>query len=318
MEIEPHVAGAIPPQVNPSTVDRVIAELAERQHGAVARRQLLALGVSSWAIKRRIRTGRLHPVFRGVYAVGHRALSRDGRLMAAALAGGPGAVLSHRSAAELHRLLPRRPGPMHVTAPTRHRPQPGFLLTESFIAPDEQETIRGVPTTTVARTILDLAATEDERTLDRALREAEVNRLADETGLQALLTRHGRRRGVATLRCLTGARDLDVITRSELEVRFRTFLADHHLPPPVHNTAIGPYIVDALWPQARLVVELDGYRIHGRRRAFEDDRRRDRALAAAGYTVIRITWRQLREDPAQVALDVRSALTLLARREYAT
>lgn len=103
-----------------------------------------------------------------------------------------------------------------------------------------------------------------------------------------------------------------VITRSELEDRFRTFLTDHRLPPPAHNTAIGPHIVDALWPSARLIAELDGYATHGRRRAFEDDRRRDRILTASGYTVIRITWRQLRDEPAPVARDLRSALARLA------
>lgn len=316
MEIEPHVSHTGCGQV-PVSIDSAVAALAGAQHGTVARWQLLALGLTARQIEWRVKTGRLHVLFRGVYAVGHRALSRDGQLMAATLVA-QGALLSHRSAAEQHRILPRRPGPICLTTPTRHRPQPGLLLTESVVEQDEREAVRGIPVTTVARTILDLAATEDERTLDRALREAEVNLLADETGLQALIARHPGRRGVATLRRLTGAHDLDVITRSELEARFRRFLTDHRLPPPLHNTAVGPYIVDALWPQARLVVELDGYRIHGRRRAFEDDRRRDRALAAAGYTVIRITWRQLREDPAQVALDVRSALTLLVRREYAT
>ena len=314
MEIEPNVGGLIRPHLTPSSVDRAIARLAERQHGTVARAQLLAIGISAGAIRVRVRAGRLIPLHRGVYAVGHKALSRDGRRMAAVLAAGPGAVLSHRSAAELHRLLPRRPGPIHVTAPKKRRPQPGLLLTESFIAPDECETIRGIPVTTVARTILDLAATEDERTTDRALREAEVSRLADETGLHALIARHPGRRGIATLKRLTDAQDLDVITKSELEARFRTFLSAHHLPLPLHNTLVERFEVDALWPHQRLIVELDGYTTHARRQAFEQDRRRDRALVAAGYTVIRITWRQLRDGPAQVARDLRAALARLAPR----
>lgn len=214
-------------------------------------------------------------------------------------------MLSHRSAAELHRLLPRRPGAIRVTTATRRRDQPGLLLSESFIERDERETVRGIPVTTVARTILDLAATDPVQTVERAIREAEVNRLADETGLHVVIARYPGRRGVATLKRLTDAGDLDVVTGSELEDRFRRFLTDHHLPPPLRNTVVEGYIVDALWPNARVIVELDGYATHGRRRAFEEDRRRDRVLTAAGYLVVRITWRQLRDEPAGVDRELR-------------
>lgn len=285
-----------------------MAAIAARQHGVVGRAQLLAAGLTAKMIAARVRRGALHVLHRGVYAVGHRAVSYEGRLFAAALAAGLGAVLSHRSAAELHRIAKRRPGPIHVTVPKQRRPQPGLLLTESFIAPDERETVRGIPVTTVARTLLDLAAVSNEDELERAVREAEVNLLADETGLQALLQRHPGRRGVATLRRLTNADDLDTITKSELEQRFRAFIKRQDLPRPIHNTLVEGFLVDALWPHQRLVVELDGFRVHGRRRSFEDDRRRDRILQAKGYCVIRITWRQLRDEPDAVARDLRALL----------
>ena len=307
MEIEPDVFPAVRSEVAPST-DQLIARLARRQKGTVARRQLLALGVTTKEIEWRVRTGRLHVLHRGVYAVGHTALSRDGELLAAVLAAGPGAVLSHRSAAELHRIAKRRPGPIHTTTPKQRRPQKGLSVTAAFLRPDEQETVRGIPVTTVARTLLDLAAVSTEAELERAVREAEVNQLADETSLHALIARHPRRRGIATLKRLIDADDLDVITKSELEDRFRKFLRRTRLPPPVHNTVVATFMVDALWRDQRLVAELDGFRTHGRRRSFEDDRRRDRILQAAGYRVIRITWRQLRDEPDAVARDLRALL----------
>ena len=307
VEIEPNVFPALRGDLAPST-DELIASLARRQKGVVARRQLLALGITTKEIEWRLATGRLHALHRGVYAVGHTAISRDGTFFAAVLAAGPHAVVSHCSAAELHRVAKRRPGPIHVTVPKKRRPQPGLCLAASSIAPDEQEVLRGIPVTTVARTLLDLAAVSTEDGLERAVREAEVQQLADETGLQALIERHRGRRGVATLKRLTDADDLDVITRSDLERRFRTFLRKQHLPPPVHNTLVEGFVVDALWPDVRLIVELDGYRVHGRRRSFEDDRRRDRMLHAAGYTVIRITWRQLRDEPDAIARDLRALL----------
>jgi very-short-patch-repair endonuclease len=271
--------------------DAAIAALAERQHGVVARRQLVALGLSRREIGRRLERGRLHLLHRGVYAVGHRVLSRHGRWMAAVLSAGPDAVLSHQSAAALWGLRQTAKTRIDVTTPNTLRPRKGLHPHRAVLPEDEVTIEQGIPTTTSARTLLDLAAAIDHQALDRALNEAEVLRLE---GPAALLARYPRKRGTAALRALlTGSRSTP--TRNELEDRFRAFLDDHGLPSPETNTFIEEYEVDAVWREAKLIVELDGYETHGTRRAFERDRTRDRRLTTAGWRVIRITWRQLAE-----------------------
>ena len=177
-------------------VDAVIAALAERQHGVVARRQLVALGLSRREIERRIEQGRLHLLHAGVYAVGHRVLSPHGRWMAAVLAAGPDAVLSHRSAAALWGLRATSRTRIEVTAPRDLRPRKG-LHPHCAVLPDDERTIhQGIPVTTPARTLLDLAGVLERQALDRALDEAEALRLP---GPAALLERYPRKRATATL-----------------------------------------------------------------------------------------------------------------------
>jgi very-short-patch-repair endonuclease len=281
-------------------VDWVIGELAGRQHGVVARRQLLAVGVTGRAIERRIEGGRFHRVRSGVYTVGHQVLSQHGWWMAAVLAAGPGAVLGHRSAAALWRIRATARTRVEVTVPRKLRPRTGLHPHCAVLPADEVTAKDGIPVTAPARTLLDLAAVVDRQTLDRALNEAEVQRLQ---GPSELLERYEGRRGTATLRALLlNARRS---TRSPLEAEFSAFLEAHGIPRPDTNTIIEGYECDAVWRQARLIVELDGYATHGTRRAFERDRARDRRLQARGWR----TTRQLSSEPADLAAELLSSLS---------
>jgi very-short-patch-repair endonuclease len=273
-------------------VDARIAALAARQHGVVARRQLRALGLGEDAIDRRIARGGLHPRHRGVYAVGHTLTTRAGVWMAAVLAVGPDAVLSHRSAAALWSL--RQSTRVEVISPRKRR-IPGVLTRRILLPPDEITVRDGVPVTTPARTLFDLASVVTQRQLEHALNEAEIRRLTSPLPLDALIARHALRKGtIALRRALEKQRQIgETVIRSDFETAFLDFTAQHGLPRPTTNQPLGPYEPDAFWPDQRLIVELDSYDIHTTRQAFEQDRTRDRALTTAGYRTIRITWRQL-------------------------
>src|SRR4051794_7928508 len=283
--------------------DVLIAALADRQHGVVARRQLVALGLSARAIDHRLKHGRLHLLHRGVYAVGHRVLSQRGRWMAAVLACGVGAVLGHRSAAALWGIRPTSRAAIEVTTPRRLRPRTGLLPRCAVLPGDEVTTLDGIPVTTPARTLFDLAGVLTRRPLERALDEAEVLRLE---GPAELLARHPGHRGAATLRTLLLNARSSTLTRSELEERFLELVDDAGLPRPETNAIIEGYEVDAVWRDARLIVELDGYATHGTRKAFERDRIRDRTLQARGWRPIRLTSLQLAADPAALAEELLS------------
>jgi very-short-patch-repair endonuclease len=288
--------------------DILIGDLAFRQHGIVARRQLTALGIGARAIEHRVERGRLRVLHRGVYAVGHRRLTQDGRWLAAVLACGPSAVLSHRAAAALWGI--RGGTRAEVTAPgARHR-RSGIQLHRAVIPRDERTTHRGIPTTTVPRTLLDLSAVVARDELRGALRQAETLRLADTLWLGDLVARYPGRKGIAAARSLVeeARRGLGVV-RSELEERFQAFLIRAGLPLPQTNVLIEGFEVDCVWPQQRLIVELDGHSTHSPRHAFERDRERDRALIAAGWRVIRITWWQLAEGADRVEADLRKVLS---------
>jgi hypothetical protein len=293
-------------------VDAAIAGIAARQHGVIARIQLLRLGLGSKAIDHRVKLGRLLVIHRGVYAVGHARLTIHGHWMAAVLACGEHARLSFRSAGMLLNIRRTERGLIEVTSPRTGRGRPGIQRHRAILPPDEVTVHQGIPTTTVPRTLLDLATVLTPRQLARAVNEAEVQRLWDPLSLSALLERYPRRPGVPALRALLGQRV--TVTRGELEQRFRKFLADAGLPRPETNAHIQVngiwYEVDCLWREERVIVELDGRATHDTRLAFETDRARDRVLQAAGFRVIRITWRQLHESPAAVAADLRALLRL--------
>jgi very-short-patch-repair endonuclease len=275
----------------------------------VARTQLAALGVGHGAVDHRLTRRLLHPVHRGVFALGHSVLSREGRWMAAVLAAGPGAVLSYRSAAALWQIRDTARARTEVSAPGRRR-RADIETHRIVLAPDEVTTHCGIPVTTPARTLLDLAAVLTPHQLERALHEAEYRRLASPFPLDALIARHPTRRGTVTLRrLLQDLREHGAgVTRSVLEDAFLPFLDAHAFPRPKLNEEIGPYTVDALWPGARLVVELDSRQAHDTRTAFESDRARDRDLTANGYRVLRITHRQLHGDAATIGEQLRALL----------
>jgi very-short-patch-repair endonuclease len=288
-------------------VDAAIAVLADGQHGVVTRAQLVAGGLGRDAIDWRVRRGRLHVVHRGVYAVGRRRLTRRGHWMAAVLAAGPSAVLSHRAAAALWDLRASERSRCEVSTPRWCR-RPGIDVHRARLEPDEITEVDGIPVTSLARTLLDLAAVLPRSQLERATERAEALRLTDVVPLDALLERHRGHRGTAPLREIVKGKMQPALTRSELEDRFLTFLDAHSLPRPEVNADLhldGRWFeADFLWRDQRLIVELDGHQTHGTRAAFERDRERDRMLQVHGWRIVRITWRHLHNDPGGVAADL--------------
>lgn len=290
--------------------------LAERQHGVVSRAQLLAAGVSRDQIDKRVACGRLLVIHRGVYAVGHRVLTREGRWMAAVLAGGSDAAVSVRAAAAMRGLHPPT-GLIDVTVPRSRRPRRGLCFHRAALPADEITVVDGIRVTTVPRTLFDLAGVQPRPRVEKAINEAEVRRLWDPLSLQDMLDRHPGAPGAATIRAvLEAGRIGDSLSASELELRFLAFLDDQRLPRPDANAAIhlGHRHADGdmVWPSARLIVELDGRGVHDTRAAFEADRERDRRLLVAGWRVVRITWRQLHDEPWRIAADLRLLLGLEA------
>jgi len=280
----------------------------------VGRWQLLGDGSTEEAIDGRIRTGRLHPVRHGVYAVGHRSLSREGRWMAAVLASGPDAVLSHWSSAALWGIRPNSRSVIDVTDPTKSRTWDGIRRHHKALPADEVTVEEGIPVTTVPRTIFDLSATEPAEVVESLIREMEFNQLRDPLSLWDLVKRYPRRRGVARLRlALERIKDEPAgRKKSPLEELFAPFLRRHNLSLPRFNDPIvlgaKRYEVDCHWPEAKEIVELDGWQGHKTRTAFREDRARDRRLRVAGFGVTRLTWNQLEDEPEVVAADLRALL----------
>jgi predicted transcriptional regulator of viral defense system len=289
---------------------RRLATLAARQHGVVARSQLFEIDLSRDQADRLLGAGMLQRIHRGVYAVGHGLLSKEGRWMAAVLAGGLEAVLSHQTAAMLWALLYPTPSVPHITTAVTGRRRPGIRFHTAQLPPDEVTTHEGIPTTTVARTLLDLATTLDAHRLERAIAEAEYRGYADSPSLPELLDRYPRRRGARNLRAvLDSGNPSRGITRSSLEDRFLRFLDARGLPRPELNVPLeldGRWIeVDCLWRTERVIVELDDPS-HLRARNLESDRLRDRRLSARGWEPVRVTERQLDEDGDGLEDDLRS------------
>lgn len=233
--------------------------------------------------------------------------------MAAVLSAGSSAVLSHRSAAALWGLLPPPSIGIEVTRPKRFRSRPGLRAHRSAIGSDEVAKLDGIPVTSMPRTLFDLAAVVDRQRLETAFNEVEVRGLTDRLSVIDLLERYPGRRGSAALRAILGDEEkAQGITKKELERRFAAVLAGTDLPRPRRNAdlAVGGrfYEVDCLWADQRLIVELDGRATHRTARAFEGDREKDRLLLVDGWRVIRITWRQLRDDAPAVIADLRELL----------
>jgi very-short-patch-repair endonuclease len=286
--------------------DHAIAELAAAQYGVVARRQLLALGLSRRAIERRLSAGRLLPLYRAVYAVGHSAIERRGHWMAAVLARGAGAVLSHRSAAALWGIRDTAQTRIDVTTGRRaSRGQPGIRLHRATLTAEDQTTHDRIPTTSLPRTLLDLASCTPLDAVVRALEEAERRRLIDTGPIHPLLERTNGHQGAGLLAKALAAYDPRATrTKSELERAFLALCRTRHLPPPTLNTLVEGYEVDAVWPERKLIVELDGYAYHRTRAAFEQDRRRDAAVLLVGYRTLRVTALRLEAEPDAVLAEV--------------
>lgn len=295
--------------------DRPLAALAQRQHGVVSRAQLLERGWTDAEIEWRTGAGRLHHLHTGVYAVGHRLVSREARWMTALLASETEAVLSHWSAAALWRIRPNSRSTADVTGPSRSRSWGAIRRHVSRVPADERTIEQGMPVTTVPRTIFDLAATQPVDLVEAMVREAEHLRLHDRLSLRDLVARYPGRRGARRVRlalerleALPAAR-----LRSPLEERFKPFLRRHRLPTPRFNDWIvlgaKRFQVDCHWPGSGQIVELDGWKAHGTRSAFRDDRARDRALRVAGYSVTRISWAQLDDEPEAIAADLHTLLS---------
>jgi len=288
--------------------ERELARLAGRQHGVLSRQQLLASGLGPRSITRRIEAGRLHPVHRGVYALGRKRLDQRGHWMAAVLVGGEGSLLSHRSAAALWGLM-RPARPIEITAP-RGRRRPSIVVHESGVAPAERTTQSRIPVTTVARTLFDLAEVLNERRHERAWEEADRLGLLEIRAVEDVCARgHGRHALPAVRRLIEAARIPETV-RSPLEERFLEFCREREIPLPQTNVLVLGKEVDAYWPGAALVAEADGWSFHGHRAAFERDRARDAAMQAQGYRVLRVTDRRLKHEPNELAAELRSLLAL--------
>ncbi len=262
-------------------------------------------------VQRRLEARHLLPLHRGVYAVGHRRLRREGFWLAAVLAAGTGALLSHREAAALHGLRPAERVTVDVTVAARRR-VPGVTVHRvERLHPEDTTTVDGIPVTTVARTLVDLAAVVQTAALRKALEEAERSHRLDVRAIEAALQRtrgrngrsHGRIRRALHELASTGT----TITRSALEDRFLSLVAEHGLPRPRVNAAIDGVEVDACWPEERVVVELDGWEFHRTRQAFQRDRDRANDLAGAGWTVLRFTHDDVVRRPALTARRIAQA-----------
>ena len=274
--------------------DLTVAEWAEERHGVLKTRHLLAAGLSRAGIRRRVQAGRLHPKYRGVYAVGHAALSTEGQWLAAVYACGDGAHLSHLAAACLWGLLDWDDDwPIDVTIPSLsgRRKKRGIRIHRSLSLDVRCSSRRdNIPVTTVRRTLLDLPRVATPAQV------REATRVAQQKGWRLALPG-----GV-------------LLTRSELEERFLALCRRYRIPLPEVNVRIGPFVADFLWPKERVIVETDGWKFHRGRDVFESDHKRDLWLQEHGYEVVRLTHRQITENPRSVASSV---LAVLQRRQAA-
>lgn len=273
--------------------DLLVAALAAGQHGVVSTAQLLSCGLTKDAIYKRVRAGLLHPVLRGVYAVGHAGLTDHGRDMAAVLACGPGALLSHGCAAALWGLCRRPGGAVHVLVPRQRRSRRGVVVhTSGTLDAADRSRHHGIPVTSPARTLVDYADVATPTQLRRALEAAERAGLVDRAELE--LPRPGRRRVV---------RAPHRFTRSGLERRVLELIRDAGLLLPETNQVVLGWEVDCLWREQRAVLEVDALHTHRDAGAFERDRRKQNALEEAGYRVRRVTDTMVLE-PGEVARTV--------------
>jgi very-short-patch-repair endonuclease len=297
---------------NRQSLGRHAWELARQQHGVIARRQLLELGLSAQSIQHRLSRARLHRVERGVYAVGRSDLTRRGRWMAAVLAGGPGAVLSYDSAAALWGIRPVHAGRIEITVPVwsgRRRPSL-VVYRRPNMHPSDVAARDGIPVTGIVRTFIDIARQLDQLSLERAINEADRLGLIDPETLFTALDDYRAQRGTGALREILG-RHTFRLTDSELERQFLRLIEAAHLPMPVTSKRLNGFKVDFYWPHLGLVVETDGLRYHRTPAQQARDRLRDQAHTAAGMTPLRFTHEQVRFEARYVRETLRTVATRL-------
>lgn len=294
--------------------DEKVARLATIQQGVVARRQLLLLALTRHQVQDRIDSGRFHPIHPGVYAIGHRKLTLKGYWMAAVLACGPDALLSHRFALAVWEVQTAESGLIHVTLPWGlQKPGPKGVrvhLARGLLDIDVA-VVDGIPVTSLARSVLDHASVATVQRTRAVLEKIErMGRLIGRE-LDDVLDRNPNHRGTKRVRAaLSEIEGPAPWTQSELEDRFLALIRAAGLPEPELNVLVEGELVDALWRDQKLVVEVDGWGYHRSREQFETDRRRDAKLQVAGYRVIRLTQQRIDTEPRAVAAQL---LALLAR-----
>ena len=290
-----------------------MAALAEQQHGVVSIRQLEAmLGYSRMAVQREVAAGHLHPLHRGVYTVGHRLIPAYGQCLAAVLASGPDALLSHDSAAWLLGITRYGPAPLHVTSPIPRKPRLPIRLHHSRILTEADKGIeKNIPITALPRTLLDCAVTSRFSHLQRMLERSEELKLFDLGPTEDLLQRSGRHAGRGVLRRAIALYRPVPFTRSGFETLFFEAVLEAGLPRPATNFVEAGFELDVYWPEQRFAVELDTYATHGTHAAFERDHLRDEDLKLTGIELTRVTDVRFHREP-EVVLE--RVATLLARR----
>ena len=293
-----------------------LAKLAERQHGVVSIRQLTGpLGYSRSAVYRAVDAGRLHRLHPGVYAVGHTLLSLHGHCLAAALACGPDALLSHVSAAWLWGLTKTSPLPASVSTPLHRKRRPSIRLHEARSLASEDRALReGIPVTALPRTLIDLAASVRFDWLERMVERSEELGLFDLRAVEDVLARNVGHQGHARLRRAIALYRPSSFTRSGLEKRFLELVLAAGLPQPRTNYVEQGFELDCYWPEYRFAVELDVYETHGTRAAFERDRERQEELLLAGITMTRVTGPRLEREPDEVIRRVARLVGRAGRR----
>jgi Transcriptional regulator, AbiEi antitoxin len=300
-------------QAGTSTPGTGLHGLGERQHGVVSIRQLeTRLGFSRSAVQREVAAGRLHRLHRGVYAVGHRRISPHGRCLAAVLACGPGALLSHGSAGWLWGITRYGPEPLAVTAPQPRKPRAPIQLHRSTILIEADRAIEeNIPVTALPRTLLDCAGESRFSQLQRMLERSEELKLFDLGPTEELLQRSGRHAGRGALRRAIALYAPVPFTRSDFERLFFEAVLTAGLPRPATNFVEAGFELDVYWPERRFAVELDSYATHGTQAAFERDHLRDEDLKLAGIELTRVTDMRFHREPKAV---LERVATLLARR----
>jgi very-short-patch-repair endonuclease/predicted transcriptional regulator of viral defense system len=296
--------------------EHAIGEIAARQDNVITSDQLAALALGRGAIAHRLAIGRWQRLHNGVYLIGSAPATAMARARAAIYACGEGAVLSHHTAAALHDLIPAdEAAEVHVTVAGRNPgTRDGLIVHRVAELPRHERAIRhGLPVTSPARTVCDIAATAGPREIERILAEGRFRGVVRDRDLLRAVDRVPTRRGSSVLRALLQAEAESGYTRSEAERRMLKLTRAAGLPRPMLNEPLLGYVVDFLWPTERLVVEVDGFGAHGRRQSFESDRRRDQQLVAAGYRVVRVTWIQLRDEPIAVITSIAQALAIASR-----